>query len=247
MDFIKYFEKLKSSAENNTSEQQTSNVNSAQSAKILEKENLSKIKHLVDLPKEEAPNARFEAIKKTLTEEECYNVVREERWQPTIYCPNCYSTDVQVLDKEQQLSAYNFKYLCLMCRSRFNDDTKTPFEFRMPPIDVWIQCWFLLGCSNSIEYIAAKLNMDINTVKQMVQELQNTFKTKQPLTRTMNYEEWSKQYSQICSKTIKENILTRKKENELHGGVSINQETDTAETRRQKNRTSPQTPKNKRF
>jgi len=250
LDFIKYFQKLKSSAENNTDvdAHQKTSITREQATKILEQENLSKIKHLIDQPKEDAPDTHFNLIKENLTEEECHKVIKEERWHPTIYCPNCYSTDIQLLEEDQQSSVHNFKYLCLLCRTRFNDDSKTPFEFRVPPIDVWVQCWFLLGCSNSVEYIAAKLNMDIDTVKMIIQELQNTFKVNQPLARTMSYEEWSRQYSQIYSKRIKEEILTRKKkENELHQGISTVQPVDTAETRRQKNRETPSSPKNKKF
>ncbi len=251
MDFIEYFKKLTSTAKSTNKNKTLKDEVTAPTAdkKASTLENLSKIKHILDNPKEESPEERFNEIKKLLSEAECYETIREERWHPTVYCPNCHSTDIQVLGKEQQVAPHNFCYLCLMCRSRFNDDTKAPFEFNMPPLDVWIQCWFLLGCSNSLEYIAAKLNLGIDTVKQMVKELQETFKTKQPLTRTMSYEEWYKQYSHTYTQRIKEEILSHKRKTELHQGYATGQEADTAELRRQKERKQPQKepPKNKQF
>jgi len=251
MDFTKYFQKLKSAAENARQQEQANK--SENILPIAEEpstaENLSKIKHIIENPKEDSPDARFNEIKDIVSEAEYYQTVREERWQPTVYCPNCHSTNIQVLAKEQQIAPHNFRYLCLMCRSRFNDDTKAPFEFSMPPLDVWIQCWFLLGCSNSLEYVAAKLNLDISIVKQMVKELQDTFKVKQPLTRTMSYEEWSRQYSQTFVHRVKEEILGRKRNVELHHGEATGQPKDTAELKRQKQRKVSQKipPKNKRF
>ena len=198
--------------------------------------NLRKIKSVIEQPKETKPDIRFSKIKEHLGTKEYHHTVREERWHPTVYCPNCHSTNVKRLPIEHQKSPYIHRYLCLTCRSRFDDDSKTPFEFGIPPIETWIQCWFLTGCTNSLEYIAAKLNLDVETVRQMIEELRQIFRTNQPLTRLMSYEKWLEQHSATITERIKKGILTKKREDVLFKGESASQPDDTAELRKQKQR-----------
>lgn len=159
-----------------------------------------------------------------------------------IYCPNCYSTDIQLLAPEQQTTEHHFKYLCLLCRTRFDDDTKTPFDFILPTIEVWLQCWFLLNSHHSLEYIANKLHVDIAIVKLMVQELNAMF-TSQTITADTDYSKWKQKYGQYYAEKITLTIF-KKKTQELHTGMAINQPIDTAEIRRQTKNKKPTLPKN---
>lgn len=214
----------------------------SQTSRVLA--NMQMLKSIVDQPKEDRPELRFNQIRTHLGEPECHQTVREERWHPSVFCPYCESTNVKRLDPAEQKSRYNFRYQCVSCSKKFNDDSETPFEGGFPPLEVWMQVWYLVGCTTSLPYIAAKLNLDPQLVQQMINQLQKVFNAKQPLTKFLKYEEWAKQAGHY-KKAIKEHIM---KKGDLLKGYSVTQPGDTAEYRRQKERrerpsTSPRSKK----
>jgi len=194
---------------------------------------LYSIKRAVEQPKTEQPDARFATIQANLSEAECYQTIREERWNDAVYCPYCFATKIERLPPSTQCSAYNFRYLCLACNSRFNDDSRTPFETKIHLIEIWMQCWFLLGCTNSIDYIAAKLNLDLDQVKFMISELKQAFNANQPLTKLMSYELWHQAHADKISSRIQNEILGKQ---ELLQGETTKIPQDTAMVRRNKER-----------
>lgn len=205
----------------------------AEQKAVLE-EHLQAIKQAVEQPKEADLDPRFATIKENLGAAECGQTIRDERWQGTVYCPYCSATNIERLPPTAQLSAYNFRYICLECRSRFNDDSRTPFEAKIPTLDTWMQCWFLLGCTESIDYIAAKLNLEPEQVKSMATELRRVFNANQPLTHLMSYELWHQAHAEKISSRIHSEIILKKQE--LFRGNAVTQPKDTAELRRQKER-----------
>lgn len=198
-------------------------------------QNLFKIKLEIDKPKESALEHRAERIKENLGSAECHQAIREERWGHTVFCPYCYATDIERLPPHTQIAPFNFKYLCLACHSRFNDDSLTPFEIKPPTLETWMECWFLLGCTDSLEFIANKLHLDVAEVKYMVAELKKSFHGNQPLAKLSSYENWHHNYNEkIATRTEKQ--LSFKKKQELYRGETTEQAKDTAELRRQKSR-----------
>lgn len=193
--------------------------------------NLKALKVLVDQPKEEKPELRFTKIKQHLGDPECHETVRQERWHINIHCPNCHSSNLKRLPQIPPQSVNNHRYRCLACNTTFNDDTDAPMEKGMPPLSIWMQCWYLMGCTDSLAYIAAKLNLDVSMIEGMVQQLQKFFNAKKPLTRFLGYEEWNKQ-SQHLRTQLKEDLL--KQYERLNANVAIAPK-DTAEFRRQQN------------
>lgn len=191
--------------------------------------NLRALKGLISQPKEEKPELRFSKIQAHLGIPECYETIRQERWHINIHCPDCQSTHLKQLAQIMPQSVYNHRYRCLDCGAIFNDDTGTPIAKEIPPLNAWMQCWYLMGCTESLIYIANKLGLDLPTVEHMAQQLQKTFNAKQPLTRFVGFTEWHKQ-SHALRAQLKEDLL--KQYEKLNANVAT-QPTDTAEFRRQ--------------
>ena len=200
-------------------------------------------------PKENQPEIRFSKIDEKLGEAECHETVREERWKEKIICPYCEADDIKRLPIETQKSPFNYRYLCLSCDSKFNDDSETPFEQGVPPLKTWMQCWYLVGCTNSYQYIAAKLGLELALVERMINQLQKLFKAKQPLNKNVsNFDEWSKQNSELYEKKLQQAIQSKKV---LLTGETTQNPTDTGEYRRQQERrrdvSKVTPPKNRKF
>jgi len=191
--------------------------------------NVKALKALIDIPKEQSLELRFANIKRYLGNPECYETVRQERWPDDIQCPNCHSTHLKRLPQLPPQPLHNHRYCCLDCHTEFNDDSGTPLEKGLPPLNIWMQCWYLIGCTGSLSYIATKLNLDLSVVEMMVRQLQKIFKAEQPLTRYVEYKEWNEQ-SQNLRKQLKEDLL---KQYEVLDANTANTPKDTAEYRRQ--------------
>jgi transposase-like protein len=191
--------------------------------------NLRALKGLLSQPKEEKPEIRFSQMQSMLGTPECFETIRQDRWYLNIYCPDCLSTRLKRLAQVPPQSVHNHRYRCLDCGTTFNDDTGTPIEKGVPPLHIWMQCWYLMGCTDSLSYIAHKLGLDLSTVEKMARQLQKTFSAKQPLTRFIGFTEWHKQ-SQHLRNQLKDDLMRQYEK--LNANVAT-QPTDTAEFRRQ--------------
>ncbi len=145
-------------------------------------------------------------------------------------------THVKRLALEEQKSKEIYKYRCLDCKKTFNDDSETKIEEGVPPLRTWMLCWYLLGCTSSVQYIAAKLGLNIKTVELMIQHLQRLFNTQEPLKHFLPFDEWYITHGKGF-KTAMQDALA--KQVEKFRGFSVGQEKDTAEVRRQKNAAKP--------
>lgn len=215
-----------------TQEQVVNDFQAVELESLNSKELIAKLQHLkelVDLPKEEQPELRFTQIQQNLGPGETHETVRQERWPEDIDCPNCHSKQLKRLPPLANQSSHNHRYQCLSCDTIFNDDSGTPMEAGIPPINVWMQCWYLMGCTDSIVYIAQKLGLDLSVVEMMVDRLQKTFHAQKPLTRFMGFEDWNKQ-SQHLRTQLKEDLL--REYESLNANVATAPK-DTAEFRRQ--------------
>lgn len=195
------------------------------------KKNLQALKELVDKPKEDAPEMRFLEMKKRLKQPEQHELLRQERFQPNIHCPDCYSGNLKQLPQVPSQSPHKHRYRCLDCGLIFNDDSGTPIERNVPPLSIWMQCWYLMGCTESLTYIASKLGLDLSMVEYMAEQLRLIFKAQHPLTRFTDYDEWSKQSKHLRDQ-LKEDLL--KQYERLSADIATIPK-DTAEFRRQQN------------
>jgi transposase-like protein len=200
-----------------------------QSEDILK--NLIALRSLIKEPKEEAPDSRATEIKASVGVPESFETIRQERGYPHIHCPNCNATNLKRLAQLPSQSPHNHRYRCLECLSEFNDDSGSPLETGQPPINIWMQCWYLMGCTDSLTYIAAKLNLDLTTIERMTQQLKRIFNAQKPLTRFLDFDTWRTQ-SEGQFKQLKEDLI--KQYELLDANVAITPK-DSTEFRRQQN------------
>ncbi|MEY3182913.1 MAG: hypothetical protein RLZ35_898 [Pseudomonadota bacterium] len=160
--------------------------------------NLQQLKQWVDEPKEAEPDLRFFHIRNHLKTPEVYETLRQERWQPMIHCPQCQSHNIERLVQLPPEPVENHHYRCLDCFFEFNDDTGTPMGEAGPPsIQTWIECWYLWGCTDSFNYIAHRLGLDLHTVERMIYLLQKLFQAEKPLSRLDNSPKLEEQAKQL--------------------------------------------------
>lgn len=255
-DFIKYFKRLNSIGKTPSKDHAAAKpTEQAELAKTeinryrekyagIDLQVLSKLIALKDIsnsPKTEQPDEAFKKIEHYLGEKESAETLRQERWPDKIHCPFCNSTNIKQLKPANLNNKYVHKYLCLECNETFTDESGTEIEENVPPLHSWMFCWYLLGCTSSLQYIATKLGLELSTVERMVIHLQELFKSDKPLTHFMSFDEWNLLHGKNY-KSVMQAALSKKRE--LYTAVSPGQEQDTAELRRQKQRNrNPHKPK----
>lgn len=203
--------------------------------------NMIELKDITSQEKTDTPDQSFSAIEQRLGTDESGETLRQERWGKEVKCPACGSTDIKKLSAKQQKTAYIYRYQCNSCNEKFNDDSDTAMESGVPALYTWMMCWYLYGCTNSLQYIATKLGIDVATVELMIEYMQKLFKAKQPLTNFLTFDEWSLRYGKSYQQAMQQNL---NKKEVLFKGDTAKTPTDTAEYRRQKNRgPNPKAPK----
>jgi len=184
------------------------------------------------LTADEAPHElRFSNPKQLLSQEPAASKSTHTPNHTSICCPNCQSTHLkQVVQLISPLS-YKHHYRCLDCDTEFNDQSGTAFEKPLPPLNVWMQCWYLMGCTESLSYIANTLNLDLGLIEFMVRQLQKTFNATKPVIHLLDFEEWDKNTSEM-QKQLKEDLI--KHYEALNANIATTP-WDTSEFRRQQN------------
>lgn len=176
---------------------------------------LAALKRITSNPKQDKPDNSFQEINKYLGEAESNETLRQERWHAAVRCPQCNSNKIKRLAAVEQKSKYNYKYQCLDCNHTFSDDGGSTIETDVPPLRSWMFCWYLLGCTNSLQYIANKLGLSISLIEMMVHHMQKLFQSEQPLTHMLSFEEWAAQHGIKYQPVIEAAIA---KQTELHRG-----------------------------
>ncbi|HSX20138.1 MAG TPA: hypothetical protein VLG38_03325 [Gammaproteobacteria bacterium] len=198
--------------------------------------NLSNIKENTEEITPDSLDAAAEVISTHLGNAESGETLREERWHGKVACPFCASLHIKRLAVEEQKSSEIYKYQCLDCNATFDDDTETKIESGIPPLHTWMFCWYLLGCTSSVQYIASKLGLSVHVVEMMIQHMRRLFKADEPMKHFMSFDEWSLKIGKSYKVAMQEALAKQK---ERFSGFSLGQEVDTAEVRRQKHRTKP--------
>lgn len=199
--------------------------------------NLSDIKTAVteDI-KTEPLDAVVDTIQDHLGDAESAETLRFERWHGKVTCPYCKSEKVKRLALEEQKNKDIYRYKCLACTEEFNDDSETDIEAGVPSINTWMLCWYLLGVTSSVQYIAAKLGLSIGTVELMIQHMQRIFNANEPMKHFLPFDKWSASHGKGYKVAMQEALA---KQMERFRGFSLGQEADTAEVRRNKNKSKP--------
>lgn len=190
---------------------------------------LQQLKRLLEAPKEAQPDARFKIIQEHLGIAESYETIRQERWYEGVSCPSCHSLQIKRIAQLSSQSADNHRYQCLACGLEFNDDSGTPLETGVPPLHIWMQCWYLMGCTDSFSYIAHQLHLDLAVVEVMINQLKEMFHAQKPLTQFSPDENLDEQIKTFQTR-LKEDLL--KKHESLDANIATPPK-DTREFRRQ--------------
>ena len=166
---------------------------------------------------------------KEFKEQDYLHTLRQERWKFGVHCPFCQSANIQ---KQQNSTEFHAQYLCLDCNEVFDDQTGTPLAGSSIPLQTWIHCWYLSQYCHSPQYIADKLNIDINILINMLHGMQNIFASDTVTAKLKN-----------LPNSINTKLYDNKKRNEAESkknlfsqGDTSKQPTDTREYRRQKNK-----------
>ncbi len=124
---------------------------------------------------EDALDARATHIKDYIGVPEAYQALRQARWPTGIHCTGCHSDNIRRLPQLPSDSEHNHRYRCLDCRLEFNDDDGIVGgdEGGASSLSIWMQCWYLMGWTDSLSYIAHSLGLDLKHVEWMVQRLRD--------------------------------------------------------------------------
>jgi len=206
----------------------TPNVHGTTLSEVIN--NLMALRKVMQEPREINLARRFAEINYYLGPAESYETNRQERWKDKIVCPYCGSHNVKAyfVPENSNIASY-YRYQCANCGTEFDDSTGTPFEHGIPPLQVWMQCWYLLGCTDSITFIASQLNLDKLTVEKMINQLKLIFESPQPSNQSLSLTD-KKNQSFTKEKSHKDELL--RSFERLNADVST-QPRDTAEFRRQ--------------
>lgn len=105
-----------------------------------------------------------------VTDEKCFDYLRQVRWAEGVYCPGCKSDSI-VKNGRSSHNALVHRYECKSCGKGFNDLSATPFAQSNKPLKVWLIALYFLGLNLSNRQIAQELDMSEKTAQEMTEKL----------------------------------------------------------------------------
>ncbi len=112
----------------------------------------------------------FVKIQQLVSDEQCYETIRELRWPEGVRCPHCDSDRVIKRGRDETQPARQ-RYECKACGKRFDDLTETVFAGHHQPLTNWILCLYFMGLNLSNKQIAEELGINKDDVQQMASQL----------------------------------------------------------------------------
>ena len=112
----------------------------------------------------------FVRIQQLVSDEQCYETIRELRWPEGVRCPHCDSDRVIKRGRDETQPARQ-RYECKACGKRFDDLTETVFAGHHQPLTKWILCLYFMGLNLSNQQIAEELDINKDDVQQMASQL----------------------------------------------------------------------------
>ena len=112
----------------------------------------------------------FVRIQQLVSDEQCYETIRELRWPEGVRCPHCDSDRVIKRGRDETQPARQ-RYECKACGKRFDDLTETVFAGHHQPLTNWILCLYFMGLNLSNQQIAEELGINKDDVQQMASQL----------------------------------------------------------------------------
>jgi transposase-like protein len=118
-------------------------------------------------------------IKALISEERCYEALREKRWPSGVACPRCQGKEVKKRGLDDRRAGRQ-RYHCHGCRRDFDDITGTIFEGRHQPVQVWVLCLYFMGLNLSNQQIARELELNGSVVQEMTTQLREGIEVRAP-------------------------------------------------------------------
>ncbi len=112
----------------------------------------------------------FVKIQRLVSDEQCYETIRELRWPEGVRCPHCDSDRVIKRGRDETQTARQH-YECKACGKRFDDLTRTVFAGHHQPLTNWILCLYFMGLNLSNQQISEELDINKDDVHQMATQL----------------------------------------------------------------------------
>lgn len=112
------------------------------------------------------------SIKHLVSEAQCYEAIRQLRWQKGVVCPHCDSCETirRGFDgPDRQLRRYE----CKPCGRRFDDLTGTALSGHHQPLSTWVLCLYFMGLNLSNAQIAQELDLNKDDVQAMTECLRD--------------------------------------------------------------------------
>jgi transposase-like protein len=117
-------------------------------------------------------------ISQLMSDEACFNQVRELRWSDGVRCPHCHSDQIIKRGKDD-VQVHRQRYQCKSCTRHFDDLTGSVFEGRHQPLKVWLVCLYLMSLNLSNKQIASELDLNKDDTYKMTKALrEHLFKKK---------------------------------------------------------------------
>jgi len=114
-----------------------------------------------------------------LDEAKCFALVRQHRWPQGARCPGCDSAAV-VRNGHDETQPHRQRYLCKVCKQRFDDLTDTVLAGHHQPLRVWVLCLYLMGLNLSNRQIADELGLNPSDVQAMTEHLRDGLVARTP-------------------------------------------------------------------
>lgn len=113
-------------------------------------------------------------IQDIVSEDYCFEKVRELRWTNGVHCPACNSHNV----KKDGMRTSRQCYQCRECNKKFDDLTDTVFSNSKLPLKTWILCLYFMGLNLSNVQIAKELDINVKTAHYMTEKLRGEISEK---------------------------------------------------------------------
>jgi len=108
------------------------------------------------------------SIKHLVSEAQCYETIRQLRWQKGVFCPHCDSQETirRGFDGPDRLLQ---RYECKPCGRRFDDLTGAALSGHHQPLSTWVLCLYFMGLNLSNAQIAQELDLNKDDVQAMAE------------------------------------------------------------------------------
>jgi len=109
-------------------------------------------------------------IQSLISDERCYDQVRQLRWPEKVHCPHCESEHIIRRGKDEA-QVHRQRYKCKGRHKRFDDLTETVFAGHHQPLKTWMLCLYFMGLDLFTSQIAQELNINKDDAQQMTLQL----------------------------------------------------------------------------